>query len=49
MAIYRMRLIRLQNYLLIKLEKKNVVVTDLGPALGAHGGPGAMAIAIQPF
>lgn len=32
-----------------KVGKENVVVTDLGPALGAHGGPGAMAIAIQPF
>ena len=31
----------------LRLKSKKCIITDLSPALGSHGGPGAIAIAIQ--
>ena len=37
----------LRNDFIKKIGKENVFVSEVGPGLGAHAGPGAMVIAIQ--
>ena len=37
----------LRNDFIKKIGKENVFVSEVGPGLGAHAGPGAMVIAAQ--